>query len=141
MGMVECGYCGILPKKFHVALSLPCTRRRPPYDARHRSFHPDGNSHSAHPDISRPQLYPTDVPPRPHISHPDPSMFYLIRISHIRIRPTVHLIRISHIRIQPTFHLLRIFHIRRLPPDGRGGRFNFPGQTCSDTLVTLTRTA
>ena len=38
-----------------------------------------------------------------------------------------------------TFHLLRIFHIRRLTPDGRGGRFNFPGQTCPDPLVALTR--
>ena len=26
-------------------------------------------------------------------------------------------------------------------PDGRGGRFNFPGQTCPDPLVTLTWTA
>ena len=33
----------------------------------------------------------------------------------------------SHNRnsIRLTFHLLRIFHTRRLPPDGRGGRFNF----------------
>ena len=33
----------------------------------------------------------------------------------------------SHNRhsIRPTFHLLWIFHTRRLPPDGRGGRFNF----------------
>ena len=33
----------------------------------------------------------------------------------------------------------RIFHIRRLTLDGRGGRFNFPGQTCSDPLIALTR--
>ena len=32
----------------------------------------------------------------------------------------------------PAFHHLRIYHIRRLSPDGRGGRFNFPGQTCPD---------
>ena len=71
------------------------------------------------------------------------STFYLIRISHSHnyIRPTFHLIRISHIRIRLTFHLLQIFHIRHLPLDGRGGRFNFPRQTCPDTLVTLTRTA
>ena len=51
------------------------------------------------------------------------------------------LLRISYIRnsVRPTFHLLRIFHIRRLTPDGRGGRFNFPGQTCLDPLIVLTR--
>ena len=35
----------------------------------------------------------------------------------------------------------RIFHIRRLTPDGRGGRFNFPGQTYLDPLIALTRRA
>ena len=33
----------------------------------------------------------------------------------------------------------RIFHIRRLTPDRRAGRFNFPGQTCLDPLIALTR--
>ena len=57
--------------------------------------------------------------------------------------PTFHLLRISHIRnsVRSTFHFLRIFHIRRLTPDGRGGRFNFPGQTCPDPLIVLTRRA
>ena len=57
--------------------------------------------------------------------------------------PTFHLLRISHIRnsVRSTFHFLRIFHIRRLTPDGRGGRFNFPGQTCPDPLIALTRRA
>ena len=47
----------------------------------------------------------------------------------------------SHIRnsVRPTFHLLRISHIRHLSPDGRGGRFNFPGQTYPDPSVTLIR--
>ena len=47
----------------------------------------------------------------------------------------------SHIRnsVWPTFHLLRISHIRHLSPDGRGGRFNFPGQTYPDPSVTLIR--
>ena len=71
--------------------------------------------------------------------------FHLLRISHIQnsVRSTFHLLRISHIRssVQPTFHLLRIFHIRRLTPDGREGRFNFPGQTCPDPLIALTRRA
>ena len=40
--------------------------------------------------------------------------------------------------VQPTFHILRIFRIRCLTPDGRGGRFNFPGQTCPDPLIALT---
>nr|CAN81851.1 hypothetical protein VITISV_004006 [Vitis vinifera] len=59
------------------------------------------------------------------------------------VRPTFHLLRTSYIRnsIRPTFHLLRIFHIRHLTPDGRGGRFNFPGQTCPDPLIALTRRA
>ena len=59
------------------------------------------------------------------------------------VQPTFHLLRISHIRnfVQPTFHLLRIFHIQRLTPDGRGGQFNFPGQTCPDLLIALTRRA
>ena len=50
---------------------------------------------------------------------------------------------ISHIRnsVRPTFHILRIFRSRRLSPSERGERFNFPGQTCPDPLVTLTRTA
>ena len=67
------------------------------------------------------------------------------QISHIRnsIRPMFHLLRISHTRnsVRPTFHLLRIFHSRRMSPGERGRRFNFPGKTCSDPLVTLTRTA
>ena len=88
-------------------------------DARHSSFHPGKNS----------------IQPN----------FHLIRISYIQnsIRPTFHLIRISYIRnsIRPTFHLLQIFHIRRLTPDGRGGRFNFPGQTCPDLLIAFTRRA
>ena len=41
--------------------------------------------------------------------------------------------------VWPKFHLLWIFHIRRLTPDGRGGCFNFPGQTCLDPLIALTR--
>ena len=65
------------------------------------------------------------------------------RISHIQnsVRPTFHLFWISHIQnfIRPTFHLLRISHSRRLPQDGRGGRFNFPRQTCPDPLVAFTR--
>ena len=54
---------------------------------------------------------------------------------------TFHLLRISHIRNSDlvTFHILRIFHIRRLTPDGKGGRFNFPGQTCLDPLIALSR--
>ena len=49
---------------------------------------------------------------------------------------TFHLLRISHIRnsVRSTFHLLRIFYIRRLTPDGKGGRFNFPGQTYPDRI-------
>ena len=99
------------------------------------------------PDISHSEFCLTDVPPSPDISHPKfcRPTFHLLRISHIQnsVRSTFHLLRISHIRssVQPTFHLLRIFHIRRLTPDGREGRFNFPGQTCPDPLIALTRRA
>ena len=52
------------------------------------------------------------------------------------VQPTSNLLQISHTRnsVRPTFNLLRISHIRRLTPNGRGGRFNFPGQTCLDPL-------
>ena len=115
-----------------VWLPLPWIRKRPlathgithstrtefsliPLGRNSRSFHPDRNS-----------VWP---------------MFHFLRISHSRnfVRPTFHLLRISHIRTRPTFHLFRIFHSRRLPLDGRGGRFNFPGQTCPDPLVVLIR--
>ena len=45
----------------------------------------------------------------------------------------------NSVRLTFLFHLLRIFHVRRLTPDGRGGRFNFPGQTYLDPLIALTR--
>ena len=71
--------------------------------------------------------------------------FHILRISHIRnsVRPTFHILWISHIwnSVRSTFHLLRILHIRRLTPDGRGGRFNFPSQTCPDPLIALTQRA
>ena len=55
------------------------------------------------------------------------------------VRPTFHLLQISHIRNYVRSDMSgssdRIFHIRRLTPDGRGGRFNFPGQTCLDPLI------
>ena len=65
------------------------------------------------PDISHPEFCSANVPPSPDISHPE--------------------------FCRPTFHLLRIFYIRRLTSDGRGGRFNFPNQTCPDPLIALTR--
>nr|CAN80798.1 hypothetical protein VITISV_019808 [Vitis vinifera] len=61
------------------------------------------------------EILSANVPPSPDISHPE--------------------------FCPPTFHLLRIFHIRRLTPDGIGGRFNFPGQTCPDPQIALTRRA
>ena len=41
--------------------------------------------------------------------------------------------------LQPTIQILRILHSRRLSPTGRGGRFNFPGQTCPDPPAMLIR--
>ena len=37
--------------------------------------------------------------------------------------------------------LIKVIPIWRLTPDGRGERFNFPGQTCPDPLIALTRRA
>ncbi|RVW69206.1 Retrovirus-related Pol polyprotein from transposon 297 [Vitis vinifera] len=60
-------------------------------------------------------------------------------------RATFHFLRISHIRNSVRSYMSgssdRIFHIRSLTPDGRGGRFNFPSQTCPDPLIALTRRA
>ena len=131
---IENQKCEILPKKCrvapsplrHVASLIPPEYIISGILLRRHSIRTEILTHSTRMSHSRNYIRPT---------------FHLIRISHIRIRPTFHLIRISHIRIRMTFHLLRIFHIRRLLPDGRGGRFNFPGQTCPDTLVTLTWTA
>ena len=60
------------------------------------------------------------------------------------VRPTFHLLRISHIRKSVRSDMSessdRIFHIQRLTfIFRRGGCFNFPGQTCPDPPITLTR--
>ena len=116
------------------SLSLAHTNG-PPCDARHSSFHPGKN-------YVRPTFHLLRIS---HIWNSVRPTFHLLRISHIQnfVQPTSNLLRISHIRnsVRPTFHLLRIFHIRRLTPDGRGGRFNFPGQTCPDPLIALTQKA
>ena len=115
------------PTKCRVAPS-PLDTQTAPCDTWHRSFHPDGNSPSFYPDISHPKF----CPPTFH-----PSGYLTSGILSADIPST----RISHIRnpVRPTFHLLRISHTRRLSPDGRGRRFNFPGQTCPDPSVTLIR--
>nr|CAN66356.1 hypothetical protein VITISV_039483 [Vitis vinifera] len=123
----------------------------PPCNARHSSFHPGKNSVRPTFNIFRISHIWNSVRPTFHllrISHIQNFVrptFHLLRISHIRnpVQPTFRLLWISHIRnsVWPTFHLLRIFHIWRLTPDGRGGRFNFPGQTCPDPLIALTRRA
>nr|CAN72200.1 hypothetical protein VITISV_014984 [Vitis vinifera] len=133
------------------SLSLGCADR-PPFDAWHSSFHPDGNHSSFHldeiiahsirvailsgqrlpsPDVSQLQFYPADIPPSPNVSQPQfyPADATFLRMSHSR----------NSIRLM--FHLLRVSHIRRLSSDGRGGRFNFPGQTCLDPLVTPIQSA
>ena len=115
------GHCGILLKNCRVASSPLATQMAP--------LHSDGIiAHSTRMSHIRNSIRPT---------------FYLIRMSHSRnsVRPTSHFLWISHSRnsIRPTFHLLRLFHIRRLSPDGRGEHFSFPGQTCPDPLVALTR--
>ena len=61
---------GILPKKCRVTPSH-LDKQTAICDTWHRPFHPDGNSHSFHPDISHPEFCPADVPPSPDISHPE----------------------------------------------------------------------
>ena len=39
-------------------LPLSWTRRRPPCDTWHSSFHPDGNHRSLHPDVSHQEFFP-----------------------------------------------------------------------------------
>ena len=112
------GHCGILPKNCYVAPS-PLDTQTAPCDTWHRSFHPD---------ISHPEFFSADIPPG-YLTFGIPLRQHSTRISHIRNS------------VRPTFHLLRIFHSRRMSPGERGRRFNFPGKTCSDPLVTLTRTA
>ena len=118
---------GIRMELLQIAMRTPCHQGEgslhlehtdgPPCDAWHSSFHLGKNS-----------VRPT---------------FHLLQISYIRnsVQPMFHLLWISYIRnsVRPTFHLLRIFHIRRLTSDGRGGRINFPVQTCPDPLIALTR--
>ena len=118
---------GIRMELLRIAMRAPCHQWEGslhlahadghPFNARHSSFHPGKNS----------------VRPK----------FHLLWISYIRnsIRPTFHLLRISYIRnsVRQKFHLLRIFHIWHLTSDGRGGRFNFPGQICPNPLIALTR--
>ena len=88
-------------------LSFSWTRRRPPFDAWHHSFHPN---------ISYPEFCSADVPSSPDVSHPEfcPSTFPLIRISHIRnpVQPKFQLLRVSHSRhsVRPKFQLLRMSH-------------------------------
>ena len=54
--------CGVLPKNYRVAPS-PLDTQTAPCDTWHRSFHPDGNSHSFHSDVSHPEFFSADIPP------------------------------------------------------------------------------
>ena len=119
------GHCGILPKNCRVVPS-PLDTQAAPCDMWHRSFHL-GISHS--------EFYSADIPSGQKFSLIPLGCLTAAIIFGRRSTSSRYLISGSG------RHLLRIFHIRRLPSDGRGGRFNFHGQTCSDTLVTLTRTA
>ena len=99
-----------------------------------------------HPDVSHPEFSSTDIPPG--LSHPE---FCSADIppgclsSGILLRR--HSTRMSHIRNSspPTFHRARWERLdtgwEGLTPDGKGGRFNFPGQIYPDHLIALTRRA
>ena len=93
--------CGILPKNCRVVPS-PLDTRTAPCDTWHCSFHPDGNSHSFHPDIPHPEFFPADIPPG-HLTSGILLRLHSTRMPHIRnsARPTFYLIRVSHIRNSP----------------------------------------
>ena len=149
----ERGHCGILPKNCrvapsplrHVASLIPPGRKFSLIPPGYLTFGILLRRHF-HPGISHPEFFSADISTRvSHIWNSVRPTFHLLRISHIRnsVQPTFHFLRISHIRnsVRSTFHLFRIFHIRHLTSDGRGRRFNFPGQTCPDPLIALTRKA
>ena len=106
------GHCGILPKNCHVVPS-PLDTQTTPCDTWHSSLHLD---------VSHPEFYLANVLPYPDVSQ---TQFYP---ANVLPYPDVS---------QPQFYLADV----PLSPDGRGGRFNFPGQTHPDPLVTLTRTS
>ena len=60
--------CGILPKNCRVAPS-PLDMQTTPCDTWHRSFHPDENSLSFHPNVSHPEFCPANVLPYSDVSH------------------------------------------------------------------------
>ena len=79
------------------------------------SFHPDGNHSSFHPGRNYIRLPPL---------HSTATTFH----------PDVHIRNSTATDIPPGCFTSGI-----LTPDGRGGRFNFPGQTYLDPLIALTR--
>ena len=79
------------------------------------------------PDISHPEFCPVDVPPSPDISPPE------FCLADVPPSPDI-----SHPEFYPA-NVPPSPDISHLTPDGRGGRFNFPGQTCPDPLIALTR--
>ncbi|RVW86518.1 hypothetical protein CK203_042223 [Vitis vinifera] len=122
--------CGSSLKKCHVALS-PLDTQTAPCDTWHRSFHPDGNSHSFHPGISHLKFFPPTF--HPDVLHPEssPPTFYP-DISHSEFFPAdipfgyrpsgillrQHFTRVSHIRNSspPTIHS-DISHAEFFPTD------------------------
>nr|CAN71733.1 hypothetical protein VITISV_014007 [Vitis vinifera] len=92
-------------RSFEVLCHKQIRNTTPLCDAQHNSFHPDGNSHSFHPDVSHPEFCPANVLPYPNVSLP----------------------QFCPADILPSPDISQ--------PDGRGGRFNFSGQTCPDPLI------
>ena len=90
-----------------------------------------------HPDISPPTFHP-DKGARCHSTR----MYHIRNSAAPPFHPDVSHLESSRrhsIRIFHRHHSTRMYHIRRLTPNGRGGRFNFPGQTYPDPLIALTR--
>ena len=110
--------CGILPKKYHVALSplhtqtVPIATRDITHSIRVRILSCRRSTFSGYLTSEILSDRRSHLLRISHIRNSVRPKFYLLRISHIRnfVRPTPHLLRISHIRnyVRPTFHLIRM---------------------------------
>ena len=96
---------------------------------------PDGVAPSTfYPDVLHPEFCSADIPPG-CLTSGILLLQHSTRMSHIQNSAPLPF----HSDVSHSAHSIRIFHIRRLMPDGRGGLFNFPGQTYPDPLIALIR--
>ena len=113
----------------HPIFSGCLTAAIPPGYLNHHSTRPTSHflwmSHNRHSTrIPQSPFHPVDIPFSLDVSQPP---FHHDTSATILTSRHPTSTRMSHSRhsIRPTFYILRIFHTWRLPPDGKGGRFNF----------------